>query len=155
MKQQDKEKALSKQDITQKSFHSKEKKKLSISKEIKPVDEINIQRPIVIKKNIIQKVSVFDKQAQPKKYKIPNPITSYPDDILLMITQSNYYLSGPSRERKNLDHSLYSFSDKWLIKWERYWLLGPNTTFGFQSYKICNQWMNAPPFQPPKNLLFS
>ena len=148
-------KSVSKLPIVKKSLHSKEKTQNSDVKENEFVHEINIQSPIVIKKNIIPKLSSPEGQESTKKQKTPDPVTSFPDDILVIFSQGSYHSGGSTKDRKNMGYNTYSLNDKWFLRWEKYWILESNQSFILQNYKISSQWMNAPPFQPPKSFLFS
>ena len=149
------DKETSKQDVTKKPLHSKEKVKISNSNENEFVHELNIQRPIVIETNIMPKLSSPEDQESPRNQKTPDPVTSFPDDILMIFSQGSYHSGESAKDRKNTGYNTYSLNDKWFIRWEKYWILESSQSFIFQNHKISSQWMNAPPFQPPKSFLFS
>ena len=146
-------KEVSKQDGVKKPVSSKEKTKNFILKENEFVHEIKIQSPIVMEKNIMQKMSSSDNHESNRS--TPDPVTSFPDEMFMIFSQGSYHSGGPAKDRKNIGFKTYSLNDKWFIRWEKYWILGPNQSFVFQNHKISSQWMNAPPFQPPKPFLFS
>ena len=101
------------------------------------------------------KMSSPERKELPRKQKTPDPVTSFPDDILMIFSQGSYHSGGAAKDRKNTGFNTYKLDDKWFIKWEKYWILGSNQSFVLQNHKISSQWMNAPPFQPPKSFLFS
>lgn len=150
-------KEASKQIIVKRPLHSKEKIHNSEVNENEFVHEIKIQSPIVITKNSLARMSSFyEKPEAARKQNTPNPTTSFPEDLVMIFSQESYHLGGgSSKDRKNTGFNTNSLSDKWFIRWEKYWLLESNQSFIFQNHKISSQWMNAPPFQPPKSFLFS
>lgn len=147
-------KKASKQDAVKNPLHSKENKKNSV-KENEFVHEINIISPIVIRKSIMPKASSLENQESPRNQKTPDSVTSFPDDVWIIFSQGSYHSGETAKDRKNTGYNSYGLNDKWFMRWEKYWILGSNQSFVFQNHKISSQWMNAPPFQPPKCFLFS
>ena len=141
--------------IVKKTLPSKEKTQNSDVKENEFVHEIKTQSSIGIDKNSMPIMSSFEKRESPRKQKTHDPVTSFPEDLYMIFSQDNYHSGGSAKDRKNTGFNTYSLNDKWFIRWEKYWLLESNQSFIFQNHKISSQWMNAPPFQPPKLFLFS
>lgn len=149
-------KGASKQVIVKRPLHSKEKIQNSEVNENEFVHEIKIQSPIVItKKSMARMSSSYEKLEASRKQNTPNSATSFPKDLVMIFSQESYHSGVSSKDRKITGFNTYSLSDKWFIRWEKYWLLESNQSFIFQNHKISSQWMNAPPFQPPKSFLFS
>lgn len=145
----------SKQDKVKKPSQAKEKTTSIVSNENKFVHEIKIVRPITIEKNIVSQNSLSLNSKSPEKQKTPDPVKSFPDQILMIFSPGSHYSGGSVKDRKNTGLNTNSLNDKWFLRWETYWIRGPNESFVFQSHKVSNQWMNAPPCKPPKSFLFS
>lgn len=106
--------------------------------------------------NEMNRVSGIEHSNSSTTQNTPNPQKDYPKNLPDIISFSNNANSGGApKNRVKLGHNLFSLTDQWFLRWERFWIIGVSPSFIYRIIKFCKQWTNAPPFQPPKRLLFS
>lgn len=105
------------------------------------------------KKKTAMKTNVLT-NTKPKPVRAPVPTKKHFNDLQIILTVLENHSDGASKSRTNLSHNTISFFDKWCI-WENYSKFDLEQVYVFDTYKLCNQWTNAPPSQPPQRFLFS
>jgi chemotaxis protein histidine kinase CheA len=95
--------------------------------------------------------SIDEESETEEKEKIPSGQAKYPKDIIVVQPPHNTKTpDGSSKDRTGYGQNTTSFVDKWLLEAEKYLNLKRIQPLVSRAYEYRNQWVNAPPSQPPQ-----
>ncbi|MBM7647484.1 hypothetical protein JOC78_000405 [Bacillus ectoiniformans] len=113
--------------------------------------KVNKNQPKETKKSNTQPPPVF---GEPKQDEQPSGKKSVPNEKQAITqTTSNQIQGGSSKDRLKTGNGFVKYTEKWL-DWENYWTLDHSQTYLSRMEEFSTQWMNAPPSQPPEQILF-
>jgi hypothetical protein len=95
--------------------------------------------------------SINEEPETEEKENIPSGQEKYPRDIMVVHSPHNTKTpDGSSKDRTGYGQHTTSFVDKWLLEAEKYLNLKRIQPLVSRTYEYRNQWVNAPPSQPPQ-----
>ncbi|MFC0271793.1 hypothetical protein ACFFIX_10035 [Metabacillus herbersteinensis] len=101
--------------------------------------------------SIKQSGSIIEEQETEEKKKRPSGQKKYPRDIVVVHSPHNTKIPNESsKDRTGNGQSTTSFVEKGLLEAEKYLNLKRIQPLVSRTYEFRNQWVNAPPFQPPQ-----
>jgi chemotaxis protein histidine kinase CheA len=99
--------------------------------------------------------SIDEEPETEEKEKFPSGQEKYPQDIMVVHSPHNTKTpDGSSKDRTGYGQNTTSFVDKWLLEAEKYLNLKRIQPLVSRAYEYRNQWVNAPPSQPPQTTPF-
>lgn len=127
------------------------RKRMADRLEKKETTVVSISNPT--KKPVSEPASLQIKPVKPKaQEKQPSKRKKYSGDIIVFSSPLHPKPAGASKDRAIQGQS-GTFSDKW-FDWSKYTHLKLTLPFISREKILVNQWVNAPPSQPPKKALF-
>ncbi|WLR49822.1 hypothetical protein LC040_10955 [Bacillus tianshenii] len=107
-----------------------------------------------VEKNEDTSKKTTSEQSAPQEEKPPQPHEKYPVDVQIIHSEQQTKTPGSSsKDRTSNSQNASHFNEKWL-EIEKQLSLNLIQSYGSRERVFQNQWINAPPSQPPKNALF-